>query len=150
MPHRRLAVAAALVAVAAPSVAAAAAVKAGHYKGRTDQNRVVDFRVKKGKVVDFTAGVLTFCNTFGDNRFETDAVANVPKIKVKANGSFKWGGDIERDGTITMEVKGKITGRKAKGTVTLSRPDSHYDSREGMTYFGACAANDRPWTAKLK
>ena len=49
-----------------------------------------------------------------------------------------------------MEVSGCITGSKAKGTVTLSRPDSHYDASEGMTYFGACAAYNRPWTAKVR
>jgi hypothetical protein len=151
MRSSRLPAAAVLAAAVLAAVPAAdAAVGAGSYKGKTDQNRSVTFKVKKGKVVGFQAGVMTFCNTMGANRFETDAIANVPAMKVKGNGRFKWSGDLERDGTITMAVSGRITGSKAKGTLTLSRPDSNYDMSEGMTYFGACSANDRAWTAKLR
>ena len=149
MPIARVPAVALLVAAAA-AVPASAAVTSGAYKGRTDQERVVRFTVKGGKVRGFQAGVMTYCSTQGNSRFETDAVANVPAIRVKANGRFKWRGDIERDGTITMAVTGRITGSKAKGTVTLSRPDSNYDASAGMTYFGVCSANDREWTAKLR
>jgi hypothetical protein len=139
-----------LAALLAATPTATAAVAGGHYAGRTDQNRVVDFKVKGGAVRGFVAGVLTFCNTMGDNRFETDAIAHVPAMKVKAGGRFAWSGDIERDGTITMSVKGRITGSKVKGKVTLSRPDSYYDASQGMTMFGACAAYDRAFTAKRR
>jgi hypothetical protein len=144
----RLPAAAVLAAALLAVPAADAAVSAGAYKGKTDQNRAVTFKVKKGKVVAFQAGVMTFCNTMGANRFQTDAVANVPDMKVKGNGRFKWSGDTEDDGTI--EVSGRITGSKAKGKVTLSRPDSNYDASEGVFRFGSCAANDRAWTAKLR
>jgi hypothetical protein len=131
-----------LIAVA---VAAAAAVTPGHYKGKTDQNRIVDFEVKKGKVVDFVAGVNTWCNTYGANRLEIDAIANLPAIKVKANGTFKY---VSKDES--TKVEGKIVGSKAKGKVSLSRPDSNYDAAEGRTYFGSCNAFDRKFTAKVK
>lgn len=132
--------------LAAPAVAA---VSPGSYKGRTDQNRAVTFKIKKNKVVDFQAGVMTYCTTQGDSRFETDAIANLPAIPIKG-GKFHLEKDVERDGTITIEVSGKVTGSKVTGKVTLSRPDSHYDASAGMTYFGVCAANDRKYTAKRR
>jgi carbon monoxide dehydrogenase subunit G len=128
------------------AVAATAAVSPGHYKGKTDQNRVVDFIVKKGKVVDFVAGVNTFCNTFGNNHFETDAIANLPAIRIKSDGSFKYSDDEDA----TVKVSGRISGGRATGKVTLSRPDSNYDASAGMTYFGTCSAYDRPFTAKVR
>jgi hypothetical protein len=134
------------VAVLAFAGPAAAAGKDGAYKGRTDQNRAVTFTVKRGKVVAFQAGVMTFCTTFGANRFETDAIASLPAIPIKGN-RFRLKKDVERDGTITIEVCGTITGSKVKGKVTLSRPDSSYDASQGTTRFGVCAANDRPYTA---
>lgn len=130
----------------AAAAALAVAVTGGHYKGKTDQNRVVEFDVKKGKVVDFVAGVNTYCNTPGNSRLEIDAIGNLPPIKIKANGTFKH--STEEDAT--MKVSGKISGKKATGKVTLSRGDSYYDSSQGMVVFGTCSGYDRPFTAKLK
>lgn len=126
-----------------------AAVASGAYEGETDQNRDVSFTVKKGKVVDFQAGVMTFCLAGGDNSFETDAVANVPPIRIAKDGRFRWTAPDDTDGVIEMTVSGRITGAKAKGTVVLRRPHSQYDPSAGMTMFGQCSA-DRPWTAKRR
>ena len=76
--------------VAAAALALAASAQAvpptnGTYSGRTDQSRAVTFRIKGGKVLAFQAGVLTYCTTQGDNRFETDAIANLPAIPVVGN-----------------------------------------------------------------
>ncbi len=145
---RRLPLIATLIALIA-AVPAVAAVKAGSYAGRTDQNRAVSFKVSGGKVKSFQAGVMTFCMAGGDSSFETDAVANVPAIKVAKSGRFKWTAPEDTDGLIEMTVVGRISGRTAKGTVTLRRPHSSYDSSAGMTRFGQCSA-ERKWTAKVR
>lgn len=126
---------------------AASAATTGSYKGRTDQNRAVHFTVKGGKVRGFEAGVLTFCNTMGNNHFETDAIANLPAIPIRGS-RFDLKREVEHDGQITVEVHGRFSGSKVTGKVTLRRPDSYYDASAGMTYFGACVANDRKFTAR--
>ena len=131
------------------AVPAHAAVKAGSYKGKTDQNRAVTFKVKGGKVSAFQAGVMTFCRAGTDSTFETDAVANVPAIKVAKSGKFRWTAPEDTDGIIEMTVVGRITGKTAKGTLTLRRPHSSYDSSAGMVMFGQCFA-ERKWTAKVR
>ncbi len=143
--HLSLAAAAALL-FAAP---ADAKVRTGAYKGDTDQNRAVSFKVKGGKVRAFQAGVMTFCSAGGESSFETDAVANVPPIKVSRSGRFRWTAPDDTDGVIEMTVVGRITGGKAKGTVTLRRPHSSYDSSAGMTRFGQCSA-ERKWSARVR
>jgi hypothetical protein len=145
---RRLPILAILIALIA-AVPAAAAVKAGSYKGRTDQNRAVTFKVSGGKVKSFRAGVMTFCMAGGDSSFETDAVANVPAIKVAKNGRFRWTAPEDTDGIIEMTVEGRVSGRTAKGKVTLRRPHSSYDSSQGRTMFGQCSA-ERKWTARVR
>jgi hypothetical protein len=110
----------------------------GAYKGRTEQNRLVTFTIKNGKVREFQAGVLTYCNTMNDNRFNTDAIANLPAIKIKGSRFDYKDEDVE--------VHGRIKGAKVTGTVSLSRADSTYYN--GQTYFGVCAAYDKKFTAK--
>ena len=136
----------ALVGLAVAAGPATAAVSDGHFKGKTDQNRAVEFDVSKNKVRDFVAGVNTYCNTPGNSRLQIDAIANLPPIKIKPNGKFKY--SSEEDATV--KVSGRITGGKATGKVTLSRGDSYYDSSEGRVVFGTCSGHDRPFKAKLK
>jgi hypothetical protein len=145
----RLAPPAALVAALLLAVPARAAVAPGPYAGKTDQRRAVSFTVKQGRVVDFRAGVLTFCLAGDDSSFETDAVANVPPIRIAKDGRFRWSAPDETDGVIEMTVKGRITGSTARGTVVLRRPHSDYDAAAGMTMFGQCSA-DRAWTARRR
>ena len=118
--------------------ATAEAATTGAYTGRTDQNRAVRFTIKGGKVRGFEAGVLTHCNTFGNNRFNTDAIANLPAIRIKGS---KF--DYKDDDT---EIHGRIKGAKVTGTVSLSRADSYYDGTQ--IQFGTCAAYDRKFSAK--
>ncbi|MBX5440862.1 MAG: hypothetical protein IRZ32_04960 [Solirubrobacteraceae bacterium] len=129
--------------VASPSAVAAS----GSYKGRTDQNRAVSFRVAGGQVRDFQAGVLTFCMAGGDSSFETDAVANVPPIRLGPGGRFSWTAPDETDGIIEMTVTGRVRGGRATGTVILRRPHSSFE--DGTTVFGQCSAKRR-WTATAR
>ena len=133
-PTRLLVLPAALLAFGATAEAATN----GSYKGKTDQNRAVTFTIKNGKVKEFQAGVLTHCNTMYNNRFNTDAIANLPAIKIKGS-KFDYKDD-------DAEVHGKIKGKKVTGKVSLSRADSNYYG--GQMYFGTCAAYDRKFTAK--
>jgi hypothetical protein len=133
-PLRFLAVPAALLTLGAT----AGAATNGAYKGKTDQNRAVTFTIKKGKVHEFQAGVLTYCNTMYNSRYNTDAIANLPDIKIKKS-KFDYKDD-------DVEVHGRIKGKKVTGTVSLSRADSNYSG--GQIYFGTCSAYDRKFTAK--
>ena len=114
----------------------------GSYKGDTEQNRAVTFTIKKNKVVNFQAGIGAWCSTFGNQRMLTDAIANLPAIKIKGSRfDFKW-----KDDAGEGEVHGRIKGRKVTGTVSLWRGDSNYDN--GQMYFGGCSADDLKFTAK--
>ena len=117
------------------------------FKGRTDQKRAVSFQVVNGQVRDFQAGVLTFCMAGSDSSFETDAVANIPAIRLSAGGRFSWTAPDETDGIIEMTVTGRVTGGKATGTVVLRRPHSSFE--DGSTQFGQCSAKRR-WTATAR
>jgi hypothetical protein len=140
----------ALSAVAGLLVAAgpaSAATAPGSYKGRTDQNRAVTFTVAGGKVRSFQAGVMTFCLAGTNSGFETDAVANVPPIRLDRGGRFSWTAPDDTDGVIEMTVTGRIAGGKAKGKIVLRRPHSSYE--DGTTMFGQCSA-ERSWAAKAR
>lgn len=119
---------------------AAAATTNGSYKGRTEQDRAVTFTLRKNKVHEFQAGVLTHCNTMYDNRFNTDAIANLPDISIKG-GRFDYKDE-------DVEVHGRLKGRRATGTVSLSRADSTYYG--GQTWFGTCSAYDLKFTARRR
>jgi hypothetical protein len=134
-PRRLLALPLALLLLGGP--AAAAAIN-GKYKGSTDQNRAVTFTIKGGKVRAFQAGVMTYCSTPGNSRFQTDAIANLPAIAIKGSRF-----DYKTD---EVEVHGRIKGRKVTGKVSLWRGDSNYQN--GQVMFGSCSASDRKFTAK--
>lgn len=124
---------------------------AGKFSGATEQERAVTFTLKAGKVRAFAAGVNTFCTTAGDSRFEIDALANIPPMPVRGGRfSYTLPGSQAPDGIIEMSVTGRIIGRTARGTITLTRPDSTFDASEGRVVFGICAGNNVTWTAKLK
>jgi hypothetical protein len=129
------------------SASASAVAASGSYKGRTDQNRAVSFRVADGQVRAFQAGVLTFCLAGSDSSMETDAVANVPAIRLDKAGRFSWTAPDETDGIIEMTVTGRIKGGKATGSVVLRRPHTSFE--DGTTQFGQCSAKRR-WTATAR
>jgi len=142
---RLLLILSAVVALLVSSASASAA--AVSYKGRTDQNRAVTFKVANGQVRSFQAGVMTFCLAGTDSSFETDAVANVPPIRLDRAGRFSWTAPDDTDGIIEMTVTGRVSGGKATGQVVLRRPHSSFE--DGMTVFGQCSA-ERRWTAKAR
>jgi hypothetical protein len=126
---------------------ASASASPGSYKGRTDQNRAVTFKVAKGQVRSFQAGVMTFCLAGTDSSLETDAVANVPPIRLDRAGRFSWTAPDRTDGVIEMTVTGRVRAGKATGKVVLRRPHSSFE--DGTTMFGQCSA-ERRWTAMAR
>ncbi len=137
MNLRRSLAIALVVVLSLTAVATAAKPKSGSYKGKTDQNRTVRFKLSKGKIRGFQAGVMTFCTAGGESSFETDAIANLPAFKLAKSGKFSYSRTKKGE---KVKVTGKISGGKAKGTVSLRRPHSTYDSSMGMVMFGACTA----------
>ena len=136
-----------LSAVAGVLVLAGPASAASSFKGRTDQKRAVSFTVGNGQVRSFQAGVLTFCQAGTDSSFETDAVANIPPMRLDRAGRFSWTAPDETDGIIEMRVTGQVKGGKASGKVVLRRPHSTFE--DGSTVFGQCSA-ERRWTATAR
>lgn len=134
----------ALVAVLSlAAVAGAAKPKSGSYKGKSDQNRTVRFKLSGGKIRGFEAGVMTWCTAGGESEYDTDAIANVPAFKLGKGGKFSF--KRKKKGE-EITIKGTISGGKAKGTFSLWRPHSRYDSSMGMVMFGSCSAK-RKFTA---
>lgn len=117
------------------------------FKGRTDQKRAVSFTVANGQVRAFQAGVLTFCLAGSDSSYETDAIANVPPMRLDRAGRFSWTAPDDTDGIIEMTVTGRVRGGTATGTVVLRRPHSSFE--DGTTIFGQCSAKRR-WTANAR
>ena len=137
---RRLPLLAALAAALALAVAPAAAAPSKRFSGKNEQNRPLNFKVRSGKVVDFVGGVNLFC--IGEGIQFNAAIP--PKAMRVRNGRFKYKGD-DKQGNGSIEISGRITGRRAKGR--LSMVTSHYSSSEGrvISYSG-----DTKWNARQR
>ncbi|HEX8204655.1 MAG TPA: hypothetical protein VF587_01205 [Solirubrobacteraceae bacterium] len=137
---RRISLLAALAAVSLLAVAPAAAAPTKRFSGKNDQNRPLNFKVRSGKVVDFVGGVNLFC--IGEGIQFNAAIP--PKAMRVRNGRFKYKGD-DKEGNGSLEIAGRITGRRAKGT--LAMVTSRYSSSEGRVI--SCSA-DTKWNARQK
>jgi hypothetical protein len=131
-----LAIASAL-ALAAPAAAGSGTA----FKGKTDRNQRVGFKLSGGKVKDFAATVFVICGD-GDNTF--NAVIPPKPLKVKG-GKFSYKGRDRVDGA-NIEIRGSIKGGKAKGTVSMT--DTNYSVTDQSIY--ACTSGTPKWTAKAK
>jgi hypothetical protein len=121
MPANRLAATAALtLALTIPAVAPAAT--GGKYKGKTEQNRPVTFKVSKGKVKSFEAGINVFC--IGDG-IKFNAVIPPKAMKLKKGGKFSYKGR-DRINSANIEIKGRVKGSKASGKISMTY--SQYDA----------------------
>ena len=140
MSRNRLAATAALtLALAIPAVAPAAI--AGKYKGKTEQNRPVTFKVSKGKVKVFEAGINVFC--IGDG-IKFNAVIPPKAMKVKKGGKFAYKGRDKID-SANIEITGRVKGKKASGKISMTY--SQYDASSGL--FQGCSGKAK-WSAKRK
>ena len=137
---RRLPLLAAVVAASTLAVAPAAAAPTLKFKGKNDQNRPLTFKVRSGKVVDFVGGVNLFC--IGEGIQFNAAIP--PKAMKITSGKFKYEGD-DKEGNGTLEIAGRITGKRAKGT--LAMVTSRYSASEGRVI--SCSA-DTKWTARRR
>ena len=117
---------------------------AGTYSGTTGQGRSVRFTVSGAHVTGFEAGVSTYCTTQGNQRIVFDAIANVPPMAIAPDGSFSYSGPPESG---NAQIRGRIVGSIATGTVGMSRGDTHFEG--GQIYFGTCSAYDISWSASV-
>ncbi|HEX8123330.1 MAG TPA: hypothetical protein VF549_18905 [Solirubrobacteraceae bacterium] len=129
-----------LAVVAALAATPAAAAPTLKFKGKNENNRPLTFKLRSGKVVDFVGGINLFCIGEG---IQFNAVIPPKAMKV-TGGKFKYKGD-DKEGNGSIEIKGTITGKKAKGS--FSMVTSHYSASEGRVI--SCSG-DTKWTAKAK
>ena len=126
----------ALALLAAP---AAEAGLGGRYKGKTKQNYSTSFKVRKGKVVRFRAGINLFCPGGG---FQVDAVSRNAGIRIGRGGRFKKSGEYKDGSKYTIAGRIGRNGR-ARGEIKLG-------GRVSYTAFGnlTICANTVGWSAK--
>jgi hypothetical protein len=117
------------------------AAAGGKYKGTTEQNRPVTFKVSKGKVKSFEGGINVFC--IGDG-IKFNAVIPPKAMKVKKGGKFSYKGRDKID-SANIEIKGKLKGKKASGKISMTY--SQYDASTG--YFQGCSGEAK-FKAKRK
>ena len=103
----------------------------GKYKGKTEQNRPVTFKVSKGKVKSFEGGINVFCIGSG---IEFNAVIPPKAMKLKKGGKFSYKGRDKID-SANIEIKGKVKGGKASGKISMTH--TRYDGSTGM--FQGCS-----------
>lgn len=100
-------------------VAVAGAAQPGSYKGQTEQNRKVLFKLRDGKVRAFNGGINLYCfNGIGEpSTFKFDAVIPPRAIPVR-NGRFDYDGkDRYRQ---DIQIHGRfVSRRKAKGWIEM-------------------------------
>ena len=113
----------------------------GKYKGKTEQNRPVTFKVSKGKVKSFEGGINVFCIGSG---IEFNAVTPPKAMKVKKGGKFSYKGRDKVDGS-NIEIKGKVKGGKASGKISMTH--TRYDASTRM--FQGCSGEAK-FKAKRK
>ena len=129
-----------LAVVAALAATPAAAAPTLKFKGKNENNRPLTFKLRSGKVVDFVGGINLFCIGEG---IQFNAVIPPKAMKV-TGGKFKYKGD-DKEGNGSIEIKGTITGKKAKGS--FSMVTSRYSATEGRVI--SCSG-DTKWTAKAR
>ena len=137
-PHKTLLVALVCIGLLA---APAAAGLGGAYKGKTEQNRPVTFKVAKGKVKGFTAGINVFCIGEG---IKFNAVIPPKALKVR-DKKFSYKGRDRVDSS-DITINGRfVRGGKVKGKVSMISSTS--DSSSG--FFVSCSGEAK-FTAKKK
>lgn len=137
---RRLPLLAAVAATVTLVAAPAAAAPTLKFKGKNEQNRPLNFKLRSGKVVDFVGGVNLFC--IGESIQFNSAIP--PRAMRVANGRFKYEGK-DKEGSATIEITGRINGRRANGKLGMVK--SHYSSSQGRVI--SCSA-DTKWNARAR
>lgn len=122
------------------AVAVAAPPKKGSYKGKTEQNRSITFKVSGGKVKAFSGGVNMIC---GQSGLEINAVIPPKAMKLKG-GRFSYKGRDKVDGN-NIEISGRVNGGKASGKLRMT--DSRYDA--GSQSFDVCAGSAK-WKTRRR
>jgi hypothetical protein len=128
------------VLLAALILVPAAVAATQKFKGKNENNRPLNFKVKGGKVVDFVGGINLFCIGEG---IQFNAVIPPKAIKIKGK-TFKYRGD-DKEGNGSIEIAGRIKGKKATGS--MSMVTTRYSASEGRV---VSCSGDTKWTAKAR
>ena len=124
---------------------AQASFSAGAYKGKTQWKKPVSFTASKTEVTKFKIRVQYGC-TDGDAFWTTES--GFPAMKIKS--SDKFGGKFANsDGSIQITIKGKLTGKTAKGSYFGERT---YNSSGELDPDGniTCYRTKETWKAKKR
>lgn len=133
--RRRAFVAAAIAAVCLLGVSAALAAMPGPYKGKSEQNITVTFKIRDGKVRNFSGGIRLYCFNYGEPATsEYDSVIP-PRALALRNGRFKYVGE-DRHGA-DIEIHGRfVAPRRAKGSIQMGRGNCSAKARFTATRRG--------------
>lgn len=106
----------------------------GTYKGKTNNGLPVTFKIKNGKVHNFSATVHALCISVASGSSYLDPVLHQitpPPMVLAGNGKFN--GKYEPKVSSTHgKVDGRVTGKSASGTYKIS-----YTATRGLTIY-AC------------
>jgi hypothetical protein len=107
--------------LSAIAVGADAAVRPGHFKGRTEQDARVSFRVLANKkiLVSYSLeGAVLDCSSGRNEQFEGFTTSTSDRIFISARGRFGFTVDSD-DGAISGQIKGTIKTGRATGTIRI-------------------------------
>ena len=114
------------------------------FRGKAANAGKITFKTSGAKVTGFR--LTTIALSCSDSAYDnTEASGPVAKIVVR-NGKFRYDGYPQGEAGNRMIVSGKIVGRKASGTITVT--NAHYDTTSSSTVF--CTSGKRRWTARVR
>jgi hypothetical protein len=143
----KLVAAAGIAGLLAMAPAATAAVSSGTYKGRTDKDQPVRFKVtRKKQLTDFSFRRLKLRCSDGDSVPLGKVGSGPEKLTISAHGRFDF--DVTYDDGDKWTASGKIKGERASGKLRFTvrfnsdgDPDPHGDV--------LCDSGTRHFSAKL-
>ena len=118
---RRITAAALCVGVMGGATATAeAAVRAGNYKGKTEQNAVISLKVLSSKkaIIKFSwEGAVMGCSDGNNRQIAGGTTGSRQKIKLSRTGRFKFGGQL--GGAAEFAAVGRVNGNRATGALQV-------------------------------
>ena len=138
----------AVLLVSAVGAQAVANIDSGKYKGKTSKGNPVTFKVTKGKKLNhFTHKGLKMKCSDGDSFHLKKLDSGSDKLSILDNGKFGFSVTYDNGGKWT--AKGRIKGRKAKGTLKMTvRFNSNNEADPNGNIL--CKSGTLKFTAKHK
>ena len=131
-----------ITALLGTAAVADAAFKAGDYKGKTKWDKPISFDASKTEVTGFKIKVQYGCTDF-DQFYVTEK--GFPAMEIDDEGKFS-GRFQNDDGSINLKIKGKLEGKKARGSFEAERTYSGNDLDPNGNV--TCMTHKVTWNAK--